>query len=117
MSSHDRSPLTWKRALGSAALVVYVPQFAALVVGPLSECQHCLGNFMMLFPIVPGMLAGALVQGDSRLDVAIIVTIAIILALSGLLRSTGPRARIALQGLAALLSLASAVAFSHALRM
>lgn len=56
--------MSLRDALWTATLALYTPQFVPFVVGPLRECQHCVGTYWKLFPIALAFLPGAwLVRG------------------------------------------------------
>ena len=46
---------TWPRALGLAALTLWVPALLPYLIGPLRECDHCMATYAMCLPIVPGI--------------------------------------------------------------
>ena len=51
----------WLAATGLTLSFVYVPQVAALIFGPLSECSHCVAIYAKVYLIVPGSLLGLIV--------------------------------------------------------
>jgi len=117
VNSETESFLGWRSACRAVALV-YVPQLAALVVGPLNECDHCIGVFAKLFAILPGMLCVALLsahQGALAWVVAGAVTLGVLAAALGILRVGAP-ARQVLAVILALASATNAVAIGYALR-
>ena len=48
----------WLAATGLTLAFVYVPQLAALIFGPLSECGHCVAIYAKVYLIAPGSLLG-----------------------------------------------------------
>ena len=54
----ERKRTWWVKPLSLTLLFVYGAQAVPFFVGPLTECDHCVGNYLKLFPIIPGMLAG-----------------------------------------------------------
>lgn len=53
---------SWRRALGLAALTVWLPVLVPLVGGVLRDCGHCVQTFLLCLPMVPGALAPTLLQ-------------------------------------------------------
>jgi hypothetical protein len=69
----DRPPVNWapsllprsrRRALVGTAATLWLPTVLPLFAGPLRECDHCVGNYAALLPVVPGVLAPTLLQLD-----------------------------------------------------
>ncbi len=46
----------WLAATGWTLAFAYVPQFTPFLVGPLTECAHCVGGYLRFFVITPGFL-------------------------------------------------------------
>ncbi len=49
---------SWRRSLAEAGAVLYLPHLLPFVFGPLTECRHCTGLYLRLFPLVPGHVVG-----------------------------------------------------------
>lgn len=52
----------WVRPLGLSAGAIYAGQLAPFLFGPLTECTHCVLNYLKFFPMIPGFLLGDLVM-------------------------------------------------------
>ncbi|MCB1232764.1 MAG: hypothetical protein KDN19_21145 [Verrucomicrobiae bacterium] len=71
----DRSRRWWVRPLASAAAAIYLGQLAPFFAGPLTECGHCVANYLKFYVIVPGLISGQwlmhfldrIVPGNQRL--------------------------------------------------
>ena len=61
----------WPIALLLAALAVYLPTAVPFVVGPLTECDHCVSTYLGLLPVVPGVIAAAAVHPADVLALAL----------------------------------------------
>lgn len=59
----ERNRRWWWRPLGQSAAALYLGQLAPFVAGPLTECAHCVGNYLKFFPLIPGILLGHSVMG------------------------------------------------------
>lgn len=113
----------WRRALLEAAAVLYLPQLAAFVIGPLTECDHCTGLYIRLYPIVPGHpfgMALVLLTGmQSDLPFFLVWGAGAVLLLAGVtwgMRLLGRR-RLWLAAPVALLAGVHSVMLAHLLRM
>ena len=56
---------SWRRAVGIAIGVVYLPQLTPFAVGPLTECDHCIAEYWRMFAILPGIY-GRTVLGQAQ---------------------------------------------------
>ncbi len=71
----ERPHRWWPRPLVSSLAAIYLGQLVPFVAGPLTECAHCVGNYLKLFPLVPGVILGEwsinyldkIVPGNQRL--------------------------------------------------
>jgi len=51
-------------ALLRAAATLWLPALLPFVFGPLTECGHCVQNYLKLLPVQPGFLAAAWCRND-----------------------------------------------------
>lgn len=58
---------SWPRALGLAALTLWLPALLPYWIGPLQECGHCMASYSLCLPIVPGIFAPILLRLDGVL--------------------------------------------------
>lgn len=49
----------WKLAVPIALAAVYLPTLVPFAAGELTDCGHCVANYLRLLPIVPGWMIGA----------------------------------------------------------
>ncbi len=62
VAASRRVRLTWaecRQPLWRAAIALYAPAVAPFLLSPLAECSHCVQNYLLLLPVMPGILAGA----------------------------------------------------------
>jgi hypothetical protein len=106
----------WVRALA----LVYLPQLAPLLFGPLTECSHCVGTYWQLFGVLPGALVAALLAQElgwfGWIPVVILV-LGVWATAFALVRAPWTRARRIAAALLAALLAANALAFGTAIRM
>ncbi len=65
----------WWRPLVTSAAAIYLGQLVPFVAGPLTECAHCVGNYLKYYFVVPGIILGQwlmyfldrIVPGNQRL--------------------------------------------------
>ena len=82
-------PRRWPKALLLAAAAVYLPTLVPFVAGPLTGCGHCVATYLTLLPIVPGIVAGALVPAKGGLVSCLLagaLTAALLVAATALAR-------------------------------
>lgn len=48
----------WWRPLGWTLTALYGGQLVPFVVGPLTDCDHCVGNYLKFFVFLPGAVIG-----------------------------------------------------------
>lgn len=110
---------TWLRAVGFALLFVYPPQLAAFVFSALPECDHCVGMFWVLYPVVPGLVPatafGREAGGDFVVGLAGAFALALLVGASLLARHSGRGWRF-VAGVLAVLSAANATVVGNLLR-
>ena len=51
-------PRSWTKSILIALVTVYLPIAVPFAVGPLTECSHCVANYLRMSPIVPGCAIG-----------------------------------------------------------
>lgn len=61
-ASAGASPPARPRALLIAAVTLYVPCLAPIVLGMLRDCSHCMQSYLELLVIVPGVIAPTLLH-------------------------------------------------------
>ena len=54
----ERPRRWWVSPLGWTLAAIYGGQLAPFFAGPLTECDHCVGNYLRFFPMVPGIVVG-----------------------------------------------------------
>ncbi|MCB1077057.1 MAG: hypothetical protein KDM64_04420 [Verrucomicrobiae bacterium] len=54
----ERPRRWWLSPLWATAAAIYTGQLAPFLIGPLTECGHCVANFARFFVFTPGVLAG-----------------------------------------------------------
>lgn len=110
--------LTRGNALLHAAGWLYLPQFLPFLLGPLTECGHCVQTYLLCFPVGPGLLAGALLaQGAMRWVLAAAFALGAVGVSFALQSALGPRGRRRAGWLVALASAGNALALAGAIRM
>lgn len=110
--------MKWSRAALLTAAAAYLAQLAPFILGPLTECDHCVAQYLRLYAVLPGVVPAMLLrlEDGAFYAVATLGTLSVFAAVSGLLRIL-PRAGRILALVAAAGALGTwAVAFSHALR-
>jgi hypothetical protein len=112
------SGLPWRRALGRAALVVWLPVLVPIVTGMLRDCGHCQSTYWMTSPMVPGVLVPVLLRSEDAgfVGVGVLATLAFHGVVAVLLRELPRAAGVVVQGIVALAVAGEAVAFAYALR-
>jgi len=108
--------LSWRTRLTLTVSTVYVPLGTPFLVGPLTECDHCVGTYLVFSPIIPGFIVGRLMPGDDHLVAAGLASLAALAIIYALMSRLAPRWRWGLWVITVLLSLLNALAVSHALR-
>ena len=58
----------WIAPLWKSGAVVYAPQLTAFVFGPLTECSHCVVNYLKYFPVMPGALMSLWIDRELPFD-------------------------------------------------
>ena len=48
----------WWRPLAWTLGALYAGQLVPFLFGPLTECDHCVGNYLRFFVVVPGIVVG-----------------------------------------------------------
>lgn len=106
------------RAALLAAAAVYLAQLAPFAIGPLTECGHCVRQFLKLYAVLPGVVPALLLrlEGGAFVAVAALGTLVVFATLAALLCVLPRAGRWPALAVAALATGAWAVAFSHALR-
>ena len=74
-SGGERSPRWWLRPLGNSLAAIYLGQLVPFAAGPLTECGHCVVNYLKFYLLVPGVILGEwliryldeIVPGNQRL--------------------------------------------------
>lgn len=101
-------------------MTVYAPQPIAFLTSPLGECDHCVGQFWTLFPAIPGLFAGVLVNQGGRSAglwvTACLVVLGLLTAAVRAARRGGRFGAVTALGIA-LLTAANATLVGHMLRM
>lgn len=54
----------WRRALGLAALTLWVPALVPYWIGPLTESSHSIEAYTLLLPLVPGVIVPTVMRLD-----------------------------------------------------
>lgn len=63
-----------RRAAVVAIGALWLPSLLPFAIGPLTECGHCIRNYLQLIPVMPGIVAAMLVQGFGGLVMSAFVT-------------------------------------------
>lgn len=102
-----------------AAASMWLPVSVPFAIGPLAECSHCVANYLLYVPLVPGVLAAVLcgLDGVWFCVVAGMVTLVDIGVLALLLRELPKVLGYAMQIVVAGLVACEALAFASMLRM
>lgn len=108
-----------RAAVPDAALAIYLPQVLPFLVGPLTECSHCIGTYLKLFAILPGGLPGILIGGGGPVTwliggVTTLVALTVATLMMQTVRAHG--LRLLLGATIAAVSAANALSIAQALR-
>lgn len=85
-------------------------------MGPLTECGHCIRNYLLLVPVLPGIVAAMLAQGAGGIVLGALATLLELLLLVAWMRRGGLAAWSAACAVAVLNGVL-AVFLSYGLRM
>jgi phosphotransferase system glucose/maltose/N-acetylglucosamine-specific IIC component len=106
------------RALLLVMSALWLPTLLPFVVGPLTECGHCIRNYLCLLPVMPGIGVALFVDGAGGLVLSGIVSLLAVLLLVAWVRERGASATtLAVVGVVGVLSGLQAVGLSYGLRM
>lgn len=109
--AESRSPLL------RATATLWLPWLAAFVASPLTECGHCVRNYVMLLPVFPGLAAGmwlgASVAGFAVAAVAALSLLGVVATGVGLAGRRWPLVAVPFAALAT----AQAIGLGYLLRM
>lgn len=110
--------MSWIRAALLTAVATYLAQLAPFIFGPLTECDHCVAQYLRLYAVLPGVVPAMLLglENGAFFAAAALGTLSVIAAVTGLLRILPRAGRILTLVVAAGTLGTWAVAFSHALR-
>ena len=61
-------PAPWRPALLAALGLMWLPHLLPFVLGPLTECGHCVRTYLQYFAVLPGFLAGASLSDSALLS-------------------------------------------------
>lgn len=113
-STPPRGAGPWARAAG----LTFGPALAPFFLGPLGECDHCIGVYASLLPVAPGAI-GMLAPLPTPGRIALSGTLTLVVLLLALLsqRSASTAVRRALGGLLVTLAGLQALGLASALRM
>lgn len=100
-----------------AALALWLPGLLPFVFGPLTECAHCVRNYLAILPVLPGFLAAAWCRNEPMFYVFGLVGTLALFALAALLMGLAGRRWPLVALPVALLSGAQAIGLAHVLRM
>jgi hypothetical protein len=95
---------------------LWLPTLLPLAMGPLTECGHCIRNYVLLMPIMPGIVAAMLVQGVGGIVMSALVTVLEALVLVAWMRRGGVLAWSG-AGLVAVVNALLSLGLSYGLRM
>jgi hypothetical protein len=112
--------LSWaecRQPLLRATVALYAPAVAPFVLSPLAECEHCVGLYFALLPVLPGFLAAWLGSDVVPFYALGAVATLAVLALTALLIALAGRRWLFVAVPVALLEGAQATGVGHLLRM
>jgi hypothetical protein len=114
----DGLGLAWRHAMQRAACTLWLPVLVPVVTGMLRDCSHCLTNYLLCSPLVPGILVPVLcnLDGAAFFVVGGVMTLLLFALVALLLRELPRGFGYVAQAIVTVLIAFEAIGFAGALR-
>ncbi len=108
----------WHNAMVRAACTLWLPVLVPVVTGMLRDCGHCLTNYLLCSPLVPGIMVPVLCNLDDAAFFVVggVVTLLLFGLVTLLLRELPRAFGYAAQAIVTVLITFEAIGFASALR-